>query len=97
MAIRDSIVAANHLGPVVLEGALDWVVDAAAAAVAAERLPEILRVQALQTREVNRMLRPHRGLRLLAPLIALYPALLRLTAWHRTRLQPELGELELRV
>ena len=97
VALRDAIVAANHLVPVLQEGAPDPAVDSAAAAVATERLPEIQRVQALQTREIKRLLRRHRGLRLLAPLVALYPALLRLRTWRRARLQPELEEIELRV
>ena len=97
MALRDAIVAANHLVPVLQEGALDFTIDSAAAAVANERLPEIQRVQDVQTREAPRLLRPNRGFLLLAPLIARYPALLRLMTRRRARLRQELVEIELRV
>lgn len=53
MALRDAVVAARHLGPVLLEGRPD-AIDAAAAAVAAERRPEIRRIQALQEQEARR-------------------------------------------
>ncbi len=53
MALRDALVAARHLGPALLDGE-PGAIDAAAAAVAAERLPEIQRIQALQEQEAHR-------------------------------------------
>ncbi|MCA9689621.1 MAG: FAD-dependent monooxygenase [Nannocystaceae bacterium] len=48
MALRDAIVAANHLSPALRDGAA--AIDRATAAVEAERRPEITLIQALQTR-----------------------------------------------
>ena len=48
LALRDAIVAANHLVPVLRAGAAGSALDAAARAVEAERLPEIETVQRLQ-------------------------------------------------
>ncbi|KAF0654582.1 2-polyprenyl-6-methoxyphenol hydroxylase-like oxidoreductase [Cyanobium sp. Copco_Reservoir_LC18] len=53
MALRDALVAARHLGPALLEGE-PAAIDAAAAAVVAERQPEIRRIQALQDEEARR-------------------------------------------
>jgi 2-polyprenyl-6-methoxyphenol hydroxylase-like FAD-dependent oxidoreductase len=50
LALRDAIVAANHLVPALRSGD-PAAVDAAARAVQAEREPEIVRAQALQRRE----------------------------------------------
>jgi 2-polyprenyl-6-methoxyphenol hydroxylase-like FAD-dependent oxidoreductase len=51
LALRDAIVAANHLVPVLRKGADPSALDAACRAVQAEREPEIVRAQKLQTRE----------------------------------------------
>jgi 2-polyprenyl-6-methoxyphenol hydroxylase-like FAD-dependent oxidoreductase len=52
LALRDAVVAANHLVPVLLEnGAEPGALDAACRAVQAEREPEIVRAQTLQRRE----------------------------------------------
>jgi 2-polyprenyl-6-methoxyphenol hydroxylase-like FAD-dependent oxidoreductase len=48
LALRDSIVAANHLVPVLRGGAVPEALDAAARRIEAERLPEIEAVQRLQ-------------------------------------------------
>ncbi|AFY28705.1 2-polyprenyl-6-methoxyphenol hydroxylase-like oxidoreductase [Cyanobium gracile PCC 6307] len=53
MALRDALVAARHLGPALLDGD-PGAIDAAAAAVVAERRPEIRRIQALQEQEARR-------------------------------------------
>ena len=53
LALRDAIVAANHLVPVLREGAEPSVLDAACQAVQAEREPEIARAQKLQIREAG--------------------------------------------
>jgi 2-polyprenyl-6-methoxyphenol hydroxylase-like FAD-dependent oxidoreductase len=50
MALRDAIVAANHLVPVLRAGADAGALDEAAAAIERERRPEIEQIQALQTK-----------------------------------------------
>jgi 2-polyprenyl-6-methoxyphenol hydroxylase-like FAD-dependent oxidoreductase len=52
LALRDAIVAANHLVPA-LRGGDAAALDAAARAIQAERGPEVVRVQALQAREAR--------------------------------------------
>jgi 2-polyprenyl-6-methoxyphenol hydroxylase-like FAD-dependent oxidoreductase len=51
LALRDAIVAANRLVPVLREGEDPSTLDAACRAVQAEREPEIARAQKLQIRE----------------------------------------------
>jgi 2-polyprenyl-6-methoxyphenol hydroxylase-like FAD-dependent oxidoreductase len=51
LALRDALVAANHLVPVFSQGGDHQALDAAATAVQRERQPEIVRAQALQRRE----------------------------------------------
>lgn len=51
VALRDVIVAANHLVPLLREGAGYAVIDAALPQIQAEREPEIVRVQQLQSQE----------------------------------------------
>ncbi|CAA9454472.1 MAG: 2-polyprenyl-6-methoxyphenol hydroxylase and related FAD-dependent oxidoreductases [uncultured Rubrobacteraceae bacterium] len=51
LALRDAIVAANHLVPVLKNGVEPGALDAACQAVQAEREPEIMRAQKLQSRE----------------------------------------------
>jgi 2-polyprenyl-6-methoxyphenol hydroxylase-like FAD-dependent oxidoreductase len=53
LALRDAIVAANHLVPALRSQAPPDALDAAAHAVQAEREPEIVRAQALQLREAR--------------------------------------------
>lgn len=50
IALRDAIVAANHLVPALREGAGPAAIDAAARAVQVERMPEIRTIQAMQAR-----------------------------------------------
>jgi 2-polyprenyl-6-methoxyphenol hydroxylase-like FAD-dependent oxidoreductase len=51
MALRDAVVVANRLGPLLRDGAKDTAaIDVAARAVVAERVPEIDRIQTLQER-----------------------------------------------
>ncbi len=70
MALRDAVVAANHLVPALQRGVSDGELDLAAAAVAAERLPEVAEVQSLQTKEGKRMEKPQLWLlRWLLPLM----------------------------
>ena len=51
MAIRDAVVTANHLGPILRAGAEPTALDAAARAVQAERTNEIVTIQKLQARQ----------------------------------------------
>lgn len=53
LALRDAIVAANHLVPVLRAGGEARAVDEAARAVQAEREPEVVRAQTLQHRETR--------------------------------------------
>ncbi|WP_259725614.1 FAD-dependent monooxygenase [Synechococcus sp. CS-1332] len=53
MALRDALVADRHLGPSLLAGG-PAAIDAATAAIAAARLPEIRRIQQLQEEEARR-------------------------------------------
>ena len=48
IALRDALVAANHLAPALAGGAGPAALDAAAARVAAEREPEVAEIQRLQ-------------------------------------------------
>src|SRR5207244_7516635 len=48
LALRDAIVAANHLIPVLERGGEASAIDAAGARVEAERLPEVAQIQRLQ-------------------------------------------------
>ena len=50
IALRDAIVASNHLAPVLRAGADPQAIDAAARAVQAERTPEVAVIQRLQAR-----------------------------------------------
>jgi 2-polyprenyl-6-methoxyphenol hydroxylase-like FAD-dependent oxidoreductase len=50
MALRDAVVTANHLVPPLRDGADASALDRAAAAIEAERTPEIVSIQALQTK-----------------------------------------------
>ena len=51
MALRDVIVAANHLVPLWRQGAEHGVIDATLPQIQAEREPEIIRAQQLQSEE----------------------------------------------
>jgi 2-polyprenyl-6-methoxyphenol hydroxylase-like FAD-dependent oxidoreductase len=51
MALRDVIVAANHLVPLLRDGATDAAIDAVLQKIQAEREPEIIRSQQLQRQE----------------------------------------------
>jgi 2-polyprenyl-6-methoxyphenol hydroxylase-like FAD-dependent oxidoreductase len=53
MALRDALVASRHLVPALQAGG-GAALDAAAAAISAERLPEIRRIQQLQQQEAHR-------------------------------------------
>ncbi len=53
LALRDSVVAANHLVPILMDGADPGTLDEACRAVKAEREPEIARAQKLQRQEAR--------------------------------------------
>ncbi len=75
MALRDAIVAANHLVPAVREGGD---LEAACAALQRERDREIIRVQKLQIREVNGQRWAREKPWLMAPMLKIAPFIARL-------------------
>lgn len=60
VALRDALVAANHLCPVLTRGNDAAVIDAAAQQVAAERMPEIVAIQEHQRKQTQTFLRSDR-------------------------------------
>src|SRR5262249_50680529 len=58
LALRDVLVAANHLVPALRAGAEPAALDAAAEAVARERMPEIAQMQEHQDRQAKQFLSP---------------------------------------
>ena len=60
IALRDAVVAANHLVPALQAGADPVAIDAAAAWIGGERMSEITQVQTLQARRRNRANDPRR-------------------------------------
>jgi 2-polyprenyl-6-methoxyphenol hydroxylase-like FAD-dependent oxidoreductase len=74
IALRDAVVAANHLVPPLESGAGPAALDAAARAVQAEREPEVTRIQRLQARPprlvFNSSLWARLAVRWLVPLLA---------------------------
>ena len=60
MALRDALVAANHLCPVLTHGNNAAEIDDAAQRVAAERMPEIVAIQEHQRKQVQTFLRSDR-------------------------------------
>jgi 2-polyprenyl-6-methoxyphenol hydroxylase-like FAD-dependent oxidoreductase len=88
IALRDALVAANHLCPVLTRGNEPGDVDAAARQVVAERMPEIVAIQAHQRKQTQTFLRSDRlssrlAMRML-PLLA-KSGLLRLLIGKRLR------------
>jgi 2-polyprenyl-6-methoxyphenol hydroxylase-like FAD-dependent oxidoreductase len=73
LALRDVLVAANHLVPVLRGGADHAAIDAASVQIAAERIPEIVAMQEHQDRQAKLFLAPgwlNRQAMRLAPLLA---------------------------
>jgi 2-polyprenyl-6-methoxyphenol hydroxylase-like FAD-dependent oxidoreductase len=60
IALRDALVAANHLCPVLSAGGDPAVIDAAARRVADERLPEVIAIQEHQHKQAETFLRSDR-------------------------------------
>jgi 2-polyprenyl-6-methoxyphenol hydroxylase-like FAD-dependent oxidoreductase len=86
MALRDALVAANHLCPILANGNDAMAIDAATRRVVEERMPEIVAIQAHQRRTTRTLLGSDRfssrlAMRLL-PFLA-RPSLLRLLAGQR--------------
>lgn len=75
LALRDAIVAANHLCPALTANAAATTIDAAAGRVADERLPEIVAIQEHQRKQAETFLRSDRWLSRLA--MRLLPVLAR--------------------
>lgn len=98
MALRDAVVAANHLVPALRERADPSALDRAAAAVEAERRPEIVDIQALQTRRGKQFDRtPGRlQLRLMAWVLS-RKTLVRMLLRQRAPFGHGLAEVALRV
>src|SRR5262249_58423469 len=88
MALRDALVAANHLCPVLTRGNDAAAIDAAARQIAAERMPEIAAIQEHQRKQTDTFLRSDRLLSRLAlrllPLLAT-SGLIRLLIGRRLR------------
>jgi 2-polyprenyl-6-methoxyphenol hydroxylase-like FAD-dependent oxidoreductase len=89
MALRDALVAANHLCPVLTRGGAAADIDAAARQVAAERMPEIVTIQEHQRKQTETFLRSDRFSSRLAmrvlPILA-KSSLLRLLLGKRLRI-----------
>jgi 2-polyprenyl-6-methoxyphenol hydroxylase-like FAD-dependent oxidoreductase len=66
MALRDALVAANHLCPVLTGGAAAADIDMAARQVVAERMPEIVAIQEYQRKQTETFVRSDRLLSRLA-------------------------------
>jgi 2-polyprenyl-6-methoxyphenol hydroxylase-like FAD-dependent oxidoreductase len=98
LALRDAIVAANHLVPAC---AGDGDLDAAAAAIQAEREREVARVQRLQIREVRGQRWARRRPWLVAPLLRVAPLLTRApwfpALWLRQQRPLRFGVTEVRL
>src|SRR6516162_10426133 len=60
MALRDALVAANHLCPVLARGNAAAAIDAAGRQVVAERMPEIVAIQEHQRKQTQTFLRSDR-------------------------------------
>ena len=100
MALRDAVVAANHLVPVLHAGGP---LDAASAAIQTEREPEIAGAQKLQFRELRGQRWARKRPWLMAPLLRIAPLIAR-RAWvgplwlrQQRRLRFGITEVRLRV
>jgi len=87
VAIRDALVAANHLCPVLLAGADASTLDAAARQVEIERTPEIVATQAHQKKQGELFMKPGYRLRLMLRLLSLmsHTGLLKLMMGKRAK------------
>ncbi len=81
IALRDALVAANHLCPVLAAGGAAAAIDAAARAVQQERWPEIVAIQDMQQRQARLLVNP--GSRAVRVVLWLLPLLLRTGVFQR--------------
>jgi 2-polyprenyl-6-methoxyphenol hydroxylase-like FAD-dependent oxidoreductase len=91
MALRDALVAANHLCPVLTRGAAAADIDVAARQVVAERMPEIVAIQEHQRKMTQTFLRSDRLVSRVA--MGMLPFLAR-TGLHRLLLRKRLSSLQ---
>jgi len=70
IALRDAVVAANHLGPVLLRGGPPDELDTAALRIVDERLPEVKEIQSLQNRAPRVLFQHSLATRLLIGFVA---------------------------
>jgi 2-polyprenyl-6-methoxyphenol hydroxylase-like FAD-dependent oxidoreductase len=101
VALRDALVAANHLCPALTRGNDPTSIDAAARQVAAERMPEIITIQEHQRKQAQTFLRSDRlssrlAMRLL-PLLAKSGLLRRLMGNRLRALQHGVVSVRLKV
>ena len=75
IALRDALVAANHLCPVLTSGSDRTTIDAAARRVESERMPEIITIQEHQKKQARLFLEPGRAISKIA--LTLVPLLVR--------------------
>jgi 2-polyprenyl-6-methoxyphenol hydroxylase-like FAD-dependent oxidoreductase len=105
MALRDAVVAANHLVPALRAGGAAADLDAAAQAIQREREPEIAKAQTLQYRDARGQRWARERPWLLKPMLALAPWLLRSkamqrlvqTSWRRQQRPLRMGFSEVRL
>jgi 2-polyprenyl-6-methoxyphenol hydroxylase-like FAD-dependent oxidoreductase len=69
VALRDALVAANHLCPVLIAGGDPAAIDAATRRVRDERWPEVVTVQQLQEKQGSVFFNDHWGIRLMFRLL----------------------------
>jgi 2-polyprenyl-6-methoxyphenol hydroxylase-like FAD-dependent oxidoreductase len=98
MALRDAVIAANHLVPALRDSSPETV-DRACHELAEERLGEIRRMQELQTLEGRRLRRPSKlALRVVLPLLARFgPGLLTRANRRRASMRTGLTDVALVV
>ena len=98
MALRDAVVAANHLVPALGDGGS---VDAALAAIQAEREPEVVNAQTLQFRELRGQRWARKRPWLMAPLLKLAPLMAKASwfgpMWLRQQHPLRFGSTEVRL
>jgi 2-polyprenyl-6-methoxyphenol hydroxylase-like FAD-dependent oxidoreductase len=97
MALRDAIVAANHLVPVLRGHPDPAALDTATRRIEAERLPEIIAAQELQTKESRNLRQRSPVAMALMPFLVRLAPMLRWALRRRSRLRRGFVQVELRV
>src|SRR5262249_1963794 len=87
VALRDALVAANHLCPVLMNGGSQATIDATAQRVAEQRMPEIVALPKHQNRPAKLFLEPRWASRLAIRLVPILvrPRLLQVLLGERLR------------